>query len=68
MQELVSHEVVELSEAQLLLVAGGTGGNGGSNCGCHSGDDNSVRQYGLINLNDTNVAVQVGLINGAFQV
>ncbi len=66
MQELVSREVIELSEAELLLVAGGTGGGG--DCGCRGGDDNSVRQHGLINLNDTNVAVQVGLINGAFQV
>jgi hypothetical protein len=66
MQELVSREVIELSEAELLLVAGGTGGGG--DCGCRSGDDHSVRQNGLINVNDTNVGIQVGLINGLLQV
>ena len=61
MQKLASHEVVELSEAQLRLVAGGTGGDtNGGHC-CSSSNDQNSR--GFINvLNGNNVAVGIGIL------
>jgi hypothetical protein len=58
MHKRASRELVELSDAQLHLVAGGTGSHP-KNCGC-SGDQNSS---GFINvLNGNNVGVGIGIL------
>jgi hypothetical protein len=48
---------VELRDQELDLVAAGSGGHGGYRCGCDGGDDNT--QVGLVNINDTNVGVNI---------
>jgi hypothetical protein len=48
---------VELRDQELDLVAAGSGGHGGHRCGCDGGDDNT--QVGLVNINDTNVGVNI---------
>jgi hypothetical protein len=48
---------VELRDQELDLVAAGSGGHGGHRCGCDGGDENT--QFGLVNLNNVNVGVNI---------
>ena len=45
---------VELRDQELDLVAAGSGGH---RCGCDGGDKNT--QFGLVNVNDTNIGVNI---------
>ena len=58
MQEMINFtHPIELSNEELDLVAAGTGGGGhGGHCGC-GGNDNT--QFGLVNLNNVNVGVNI---------
>jgi hypothetical protein len=61
MQEMTNFtHPIELSNEELDLVAAGTGGGGGGG-GHHRccGGGNDVNQFGLINLNDVNVGVNI---------
>ena len=48
---------VELRDQELDLVAAGSGGHSGHRCGCDGGDENT--QVGLVNINNTNVGVNI---------
>jgi hypothetical protein len=45
---------VELRDQELDLVAAGSGGH---RCGCDGGDENT--QVGVVNINNTNVGVNI---------
>ena len=61
MQEMTNFtHPIELSNEELDLVAAGTGGgggHGGHRCGCDGGDE--TNQFGLVNLNNVNVGVNI---------
>jgi hypothetical protein len=61
MQEMINFtHPIELSNEELDLVAAGTGGgggHGGHRCGCDGGDE--TNQFGLVNLNNVNVGVNI---------
>ena len=60
MQEMTNFtHPIELSNEELDLVAAGTGGGGGGGgCGCGGGGDRT-NQFGLVNLNNVNVGVNI---------
>ena len=59
MQEMTNFtHPIELSNEELNLVAAGTGGGGGGHPTC-CGGGGDTQQFGLVNLNNVNVGVNI---------